>query len=480
MLSQEELQLVLKLEGNLRNAIQANEEKYRYYYQKLTVKDLGISTPPSMRWLKCILGWASAAVDCIEERIFFRGFYSPTNNPVIEKLNELYRLNDIEVQQRIVAKDMFITGSSYISVGVGGEGEAEVIQRAESPNEVYGDYNFRKRELDNALKVVRMETHYAGTLWLPNVTIQLTKSLDADAQWTEVERDEHNLGRVTVVNAMNEADSLYRRGRTEISPSLRSHVDAGMRVILNTETSREFFASPLRAITGADKEDFMDEEGNPVGAWDMIASKIVVIPASEDGAPNPTMIQLPASNPENIMNLIEPFARLAAREIGVPPSYFGFESTNPSSADALNAADAKLLHRVAKRQPEIGRAWKLANEYAQLLLNGEVIEDWADTEAVFARPEAASPAASADRLTKLQATGVFDRLLPDFVYVELGFREVEILQLKQWLQQNAGQDLVKTLLATNANTAATETTSLPPTQPVTIKPVEPALTETGN
>lgn len=462
MLTLEEAFLINRLDKQRMKAVISNEEKYKYYYQHLMVKDLGISTPPRLAGLNCTLGWAATSVDVIEERIKFTGFYSPTNQPEIEQLNKLLRENDVEVIQRAFLKDALITGTSFLSIGVGsGEFEPAVIFRAESPNEMTGDYNFRTRILDNALKVVRVGADFIGTLWLPNETIQI-KKLEGSELWQEVERDTHNLGHVTVVTIINEQDSKYPRGRSEITPALRSHIDAGQRIILGTEISREFFSAPLRAIVGATPDMFLDEDGNPLNPWDLITGKFIALPAGEEGGATPSITQLPVSDPGQIMNLLEKFAVLAAREMGLAPSYLGFETVNPTSQDAMAFSDMKLLHKVYKRQPEVARAWKLASKYAQLLLNGKVMDGFEDVEATFMRAEAPSPAAAADRISKLFAAGVFDKELPDFIYRDLGFREVEILQLKQWLQNNAGADLVKSLLAQNT----------PPAQPAPVAPVQ--------
>lgn len=475
MLSAEELHLISKLEKKLNWHAANNQEDYRYYYQNVRTKDLGISTPPHLQGLNCILGWPSTAVDVIEERILYRGLYAPDNNPKIERLNKLARQNDIEVIQRGFHRDGFIVGTSYLSVGAGNteEGEAEVIFRGESPNEMYGDYDFRRRRLSNAIKILQVGEDYIGTLWLPNVTIQLSRK-GTGKSWVEESRDEHNLGVVTIVELIHEQDSTYPRGRSAISPAIRSHTDSGMRVLLGTEVAREFFAQPLRTLTGVTEDMFLNEDGESRDAWSLIVSKVLAMPPGEDGNPAPKMEQLAPSNPENIMNLLEKYAVLAAREIGVSPSYFGFETANPTSSDAMMFADAKLLHKVYKQQPEIGRVWKQANEFAQLILDGEIMEGWEDVEAVFMRPEAPSPAAAADRMSKLVASGVFERELPDFIYRELGFREVEILQLKQWLQNNAGADLIKTLLTQNA-----QPTPVVEDKPQPVEKVEQPVPEAG-
>lgn len=451
-LSLSELQLIESLEKNLRSCMASNSQKYKYYYGHLAVKDLGISTPARLRGLNTALGWGTSAVDVLEERMVFSGFYSPSED--VEHLNEQFRENFLAVNQKPIQKDSLITGASYISIAPGNRdlGETEIMYRPESPSHIYGEYNSRTMKLNNALKMVRSGDVVKAVLWLPYATIELIKDLKLN-KWFEVDRDEHNLGFVPVVQVSNNADSMYPRGRSEITQALRGFIDSGMRTLLGTEVAREFFARPLRAMVGADQGDFIDADGVPTNPYNVKAGGLLNVPYNSQDALLPSLIQLPPSNPENILNLLEPLARLAAREIGVPPSYFGFETVNPSSADAINEADKKLVNKVYSRLPEQKKAWKQAFEYGEIIRTGELtFEDWVNVEAVYERPETPTPAAAADRITKMISSGVFSQNLPDFVYRELGLKELEILQLKEFLQNNEGNALINSLIEQNTET----------------------------
>lgn len=456
MLSLTELQLIERLELQLRRVIPRNEMKYKYVYGHLQVKDLGVTTPPRLKGINSVLGWGSSAVDVLAERIQFRGFYSPNDN--VDELNVQFRENELESEQRAVTKDSLATGVSFITAGIGDQdlGEPEIIYTPESPNFVTGDYHHKGKKFLNALKLVNKENHTEAVLYLPYATITLIREKGRNKSWFEVDRDEHNLGFVPVTPVRNNWDSKYVWGRSEISRPLRGHIESGMRVILGTELASAFFAVPFRVLSGSNPGDFSNEDGTLKNVWDLVAGNVAQLPYNSVQDVMPTLTQLPASNPENIMNLIESFGRLAAREIGVPPSYFGFETSNPSSADAIIESDKKLITKTKTRIPEFKRAWKEAFRQGQLLAGKPLPEDWDQVQATFMRPETPTPAAAADRISKLNAAGVFEKPLPDFVYRELNFDETEIMQLKKFISDQQGNSLIQGLLNQNGAAATTE------------------------
>lgn len=451
-LDAETLALVERLETERKHYAAKNLVSFDYYYGNLRVEDLNISTPLSLRHLRNTLGWAEMAVNSLAERLTFEGCYSATNEELANRLNQFYRENEIAAIQRAVLKASMTTGTSYISVGTGdtSKGESAILIRSESPNSMVGDFNERTLQLDNALKIVKQGNDLIGTLWLPNETIYLTKPNNGTDKWREFgKRDVHNLGRVTVVRVRNNYDNEYPNGRTEITKSLRSLIMSAMRTLVAVETSREFFAMPLRAIVGADASDFLAEDGTPIDISASLSSGVLGLPYNAQDEIVPQIIQLAPSNPENIMNLLNGYAVLAAREVGLPASAFSFDTLNPASADAINEADKKLIKKAEDRMPEIARAWKQAMSFAVLLTDGEIPEDWTDVETIFRPVETVSRAQEADAMLKLNSMGLFDKPLPDLVYRKLGLKPVEITQLKEWFKTQQGNQLIESLLTQN-------------------------------
>jgi len=454
-LSFDEASLINKLESKLKKKVWKNLDNYNYYDGRLKVKDLGVSIPKRLKNLDDVLGWASAPVDTLTERVQFDSWYSANIDDDQDLINDLiaqYKMNNVDLEQQKVAKDSFITGHSYISVGVGDTtiGEPPIIYMAESPNEVYGDFNLRTKRLDNALKKVKSEKGWIGALYLPDQTIYIAKGNNS-SMWVETDRQVHDLGFIPIVPVINNPDTNNLRGRSEITKPLKSVIDSGMRILLLAEVGNAYYALPQFFLLGADASSYYDADGNPTTYMDWLAGKIKVLPADSNGQ-SPQMTQVAANDAGNILDQLTIYATLAAREIGLPPSYFGFDTVNPSSADAIQLADERVITKANNRIKHQKQAWKQAFAYGQIMLNGDLPDSWLNIEPVFIDPATPTPAATADRLSKLQALGVFDKDLPQWVYKELGLTDMEIAQTKDFIQKSQGNQLINTLLTQNPST----------------------------
>lgn len=454
MLNVKETVEVEKLEAQLQRAKNSNYKKNKYYYQKNRIKDLGINTPDSLKGLQIQLGWCKMAVDTVAERINWRGYYNPEVsdtelNETSEWLNGIYKDNFFESEQQLAHKDALITGTGFISVGSGDveNGEPEILWIAENSSTITLRYDKRKREVLSAFKFLPGEEKAddRAILWLPDETVELGRNRAED--WIEVERDEHGAGVVGVVPIFNNSDSKYVFGRSEITRSLRELQDSAMRTLVNAEINREYYARPQRFLIGADPTDIelIDEHGNK--KIKTAAGEMIYLPpnTSQESTFLPTISEFSANSPSAVMEMVEPTARLAAREMGVPPSYMGFDSVNPTSADAINAAENALTKRADARIVQLKRTYKRLANVSMAYSNRSKPENWGIIDTIFERTETLTPSAAVDRGSKLKAIGVYEKVLPDYQYRELGMSDAEIVELKSYLRNSATTNLIDRL-----------------------------------
>jgi SAM-dependent methyltransferase len=143
--------------------------------------------------------------------------------------------------------------------------------------------------------------------------------------------------------------------------------------------------------------------------------------------------------------MIEKVARLAAREMGVPPSYLGFDSINPTSADAINAAESALIKRADERVRQLKRTYKKLGTVTLAVAGRERPENWNEIDSVFRNTQVVTPSASADRLSKNVAVGLYEKEYPDFVYRELGMSPAEIVEIKAIVRKNGNTNIINRL-----------------------------------
>jgi hypothetical protein len=437
-LTSDELGLIDALLKKLRMHDTKNGELERYYEGKNRLKDLGISVPPTLRLLDTVVGWAGTAVDVLEERLDLEGYIGDNYG-----LNDIFRANDLDLEASMGHKDALIYGMGFVVVGKGAEGEPDPLITIESPKKMTALFDLRTRRLSAALLVNRDSTNqaYAGSLYLPDQTIFLVFE---KGKAYEVSRDIHNLGRVPVSPLVNNPRSGDPDGRSEITRAVRSYTDSAMRTMLGAEVAREFYSSPQRFILGAKEDIFMDSDGNPLNPWSVIQGRVLGVPYNDDDNVMPQVGQFSANSPSPYFEQVRQYAQLLAAETAVPASYLGFQTDNPSSADAIRQMEARLVKRAERRQRQFGKTWAEVAKLALLVRDGELPADAQNIRAVWRDASTPTRAAAADEAVKLIQSGV---LLPDseVTYNRIGLSDSDKQVLKAEKTANQAQTFVANL-----------------------------------
>jgi hypothetical protein len=422
-LSQDEKRLVEHLVDKLNSHDYKNYLLELYYEGKNKLKDLRIAIPPQLTTVETVVGWAGTAVDVLEERLDFEGYYGGDQFG----LNDIYRANELDLESGLGHKDSLVFGTGFVVVGKGADGEPDPLITIESPKKMTVHYDMRTRRISAALLMNRSPEGFpiSGSLYLPNETITLEY---INRMWVDVARDAHNLGRVPVSPLINNPRSGDPYGRSEITPAVRSYTDSAMRTLLGAEVAREFYSAPQRYALGASEEAFTDADGNPLNPWNVTMGRLLALPANEDGN-MPQVGQFPANDPRPYFDQIRSYAQLMAAETAIPASYLGFQTDNPSSADAIRQMEARLVKRAERRQKQFGRTWTEVAKLALLVRDGEIPAEASNIRPIWRDASTPTRAAAADEAVKLIAAGV---LIPDseIVYNRIGLSDSDKAQLR--------------------------------------------------
>ena len=416
-----------------------NWEKERYYDGRNRLKDLHISIPPQLTSVDTVVGWPGTTVQVLEERLDFEGYMGPDSLG----LNEIFRANELDSESSLGHLDALIYGTGFVVVGSGGPGEANPLITIESPKRMTALYDMRSRRVIAALAIAeppgniwdKVGMKYAlqeGTLYLPNETVQL-KFIDGTPMAED--RDIHNLGRVPVARFINQPRSGDPDGRSEITRAVRSYTDSAMRTLLGAEVAREFYSAPQRYVLGADEENFMDSDGNNLNPWSVIQGRLLALPYNETENVMPQIGQFQANSTTPYFEQVRAYAQMLAAETAIPPSYLGFQTDNPSSADAIRQMEARLVKRAERRQQQFGRTWMEVARLALLVRDGVLPDEIANVRPIWRDASTPTRAAAADEAVKLISAGV---LLPDseITYNRIGLSDSDKEMLKL---EKAGQ-----------------------------------------
>ncbi|MDQ0793565.1 phage portal protein [Streptomyces sp. B1I3] len=407
--SEDELELIEEMLSRLTKYVPKNRVAEAYYEGRNRIQHLNISIPPHLQSIETVVGWAGTAVDVLDERLEWQGWTANDGNDF--GLADIYSENALDVDSGLGHLDALIYGTAFVVVGAGYEGEPSPLITIESAKNMTGIWDTRMRRLAAALAVNAWHEGNAVevTLYMPYANIVLA---NLKGVWRVVDRDDHNLGRVTVAQMFNRPRASRQGGRSEISRAIRSYVDTGVRTMLGMEINREFYSVPQRYMLGADMSMFEGADGQPLTGWEVVAGRMLAIndPLDDNDEPDPSrrveVGQFTAASPAPYLEQVRGLSQMVAAEAALPASYFGFVTANPSSADAIRQEEARLIKRAERRQKMFGHSWMEVGKLALLVRDGEIPEDFKNVSIKWRDAATPTRSAAADEAVKLISAGV--------------------------------------------------------------------------
>ena len=438
-LSAEESAAAVELADALGRYNVKNFRANAYYEARHALGTPGFTIPQSVAdRLAPVCGAPGTVVDVLDERLDLLG-WDEVNDAGLDDLglSEVFDGNELDSEASLVHLDALIFGISFVRVGSGDDGLPLVTMH--SPTMTTGMRDPATRRLRSAWTTLEATEDGVsrGILDLPDVSIEVASR--PGGRWFVVDRDEHGMGRVPVVQLVNKPRTSRPGGQSEITPAIRSLTEDMMRAALGMNVNTMFYSIPQLMILGRGPDAFKDRNGNVVPGWKILAGHALAIAKDADGDA-PTVHQLQVASPAPFIEQLREFRMQVASEAGMPLDYFGIQSANPSSADAIDRGETRLVKRAERRQTAFGRAWLEVARLALLVRDGEIPSDFARRVSVDWMPaKTPTRAATADEVTKLVGAGV---LRPDSEIVRkrlsLSRAEQRILDLEQRRAVGAG------------------------------------------
>lgn len=414
-----------------------------YYNGEQQMTTLGISLPPELEGLRTVLGWPRLAVDPLHERLDVDGFRFPDADDADQGMWEIWQRNDLDTEAPMGWLDALIFGTSYIMVGTDDDSDVPLVT-VESPMNMSVRWDPRRRTVRSAVQVYSDEDGRSyATLALPDQTIDLASN--ERGEWEISNRDQHRLGAVPVLRMANRSRVHDRRGRSEITPELRTVTDAAIRALLRMEVGAEFFSTPQRYAIGASMQDFQDADGNMMSAWETYIGRYLMMERDEEGNA-PVVGQFAPSDPSAHTKVLDKYAELAASIMGLDGSYLGMSTDNPASADAIRMTTDRLVQKAKRKQRGFESAIEGAMRFALAFQQGEVPDSAQMIETLWRAPEIPTPGATSDAICKQIETGY----LPadsDVAGAKLGYTVVERRQVAADRKRAQADQSAQALLA---------------------------------
>lgn len=345
-----------------------------------------------------VLNWGRIVADAYENRLDVEGFRFAGNSSGDKDLWALWQANDLDEQSQQAHLDSVALSRAYVLVGSADSLDDPPVVTVESPLQVFAKRDPRTRRVTAAVK--RWDEGDEGTsqerhamLYLPNSTRHLIHGKDG---WVVTGRvDAHELGRVPVVPLVNRPRILRPDGVSEFH-DVMPLADAANKMATDMMVSGEYHSMPRRWASGLTEKDFKDEQGNDLSPWSRDAGTLWA--TSNDKA---TFGQFTESDLAVFHNTIKFLAQVTSQIAALPPHYMGFNSDNPTSADAIRSSETQLVKRVERKQTYLGGAWEDVMRLVLRFQSGAWSEEAGSLETVWRDPSTPTVAQKADAAVKL-------------------------------------------------------------------------------
>lgn len=396
----DELSIVRRLFATWAARLPKTLKRSLYYDAEQKFRDLGIALPPQLRNAKFYLSWASMAVRRPALRSQFDGLRLPGSDDPFE-LGEILDANDfaLEFQQSVVSA--YKHSCSFITVGKGDIGEAPAQIIGHSAETAAGLWDRRKRRMEAMLTITDTDQRGNPTefnVYLPDVVLVCSR---ASGRWA-AERISNITGRVLGVVVRNDPQLTRPFGRSRLSNSVMSLNDMAVRAFVRMEGNAEFYSTPQLAILGISDDAFAG--ASPESAkFKLAMDRLLALTKDEDGD-KPELKQLQQATMTPHSDMLRTVAMAFSGETGLSPSSLGVLHDNPSSAEAIRAAEHELLIDVHYQNKFVlSSAVKQVAALAVMVRDGlsEPPDEMWKLSARFVDPEFRSLGAEADALTKL-------------------------------------------------------------------------------
>lgn len=372
----------------------------RFREGEARIEHLGMAIPPEMRRFMVYINWIDTLVTSHTDRQQVRSIVLPGEENTDPDLRAIWDGSNMDSQLSMFSDDSWTFGRAFFSIGTNEEDESRPLVRAESPLEMAAKVDVRRQMMTAAARFYKdADGVSCAVLYQPDVTVWVERK---NGKWTEVDRDEHDLGVVPVIMHLHRRRSGRWVGKPGIN-ILIPLVESVTRTMTNMQFGLEATGNPRMWMTGVSAGDFVDKDGKPVPKFEAYWNAIHTL--TKEGA---KVGQLTAADLKNFETAVNVNGKLAASLTKLPPDYFGLTTSNPSTEGAIRGNEARLIRSVEAFNAQVGDplGWTMA--LALRMASGDVVRgnrvkiDYFDpaTPTIAQRMDAVVKAKSAEILSQ--------------------------------------------------------------------------------
>lgn len=437
MADDEELAELATLDRELAKGRKKVERSDKYYEgeQPLRYMAPALEAEVGSRITQIVVNFPRIAVEAYDHRLDVEGFRCPTK-ALDKRVHEWVKSTDFAELSQLGIQDSLALGRSFGILGSGEDPDNDPpVLTIESPRDVAVRRDPKTRTIRSGLKRWQEDDKSSwAQLYLPDATVTFEKK---GRGWAEVERDEHDVGEVLVVPLVNYPRTSRPDGRSEIHDIIPL-ADATNIIATNMMISADFHAMPRRWALGFEKEDFLDEFGKRISAWEQVAGRVW---ASSKGPKEAQLGQFDEASLENFHNTIRLLAQLIGQLLALPAHYVNFTTDNPPSAEGVKASESRTIKRAERKQGNLSVPFKTIVRLADRIATGRWDPKSRLIETQWRDPSTPTRAQAADAAVKLVGQG--KPVIPrEQAWEDLGYTDEQKQRMRDWFAEEARTALV--------------------------------------
>lgn len=408
-LSEDETGTLNVLAKQLKDKSWHNRKRSDLYDGKSALRQVGTIIPPQYHRLGLALGWTAKGVDGLARRCTLDDMVWANGDLDSLGYSELRDSNFLMSELSQGRTDSLMHGVSYLITTQGGEDEPQALIHTKDALNATGEWNNRKRRLDNLLSVTSREANKITgfVLYLDGETVNADL---VDGKW-QVDRSEHPW-HVPADPLVYKPRTSKRMGRSRITRAAISHQYAALRELVRLEAHMDVFTIPQLILLGANEAMFKNADGSFKASWQIALGRALAIP-DDDDAPagsdgRADVKHITAQSPAPHLADLNALAKLEAREYDLPDSDFAMtDFANPTGAESYTASRENLIAEAEGATDDWSVPIRNAVSRALAIQNGvsEIPPEWASIDTKWRSPMYLSKAAEADAGAKQVSAG---------------------------------------------------------------------------
>lgn len=337
-LSGEETALFNLLLATWGRHLNSNIRNEAYYRGKVKPVSADPQMPDALRHLDIVSGWGGKCVDVLASRSVLTGFGGDDSAGLESALGgiDMTTLYDQAVTSEL------IDSCSFLTVSRGRNGEPDALVSAHSALDAAAIWDERKKRIKAGICVIDIDENEAGERvpsWVNMYTDEYTYSCRREGEAWTAEKVPNPLGRPLMEPLRYRPTLTQPFGRSRITRTVRSLIDRAMCVAARTEITATFYTWPMRYLLGVDKKTAETMAKRKV---EMYADSMLLVTPNKNGD-TPQLGQLSQMTMQPHLDHLEMLGKQFASEACIPLDEIGIVFDNPSSADALYAAQQRLV-----------------------------------------------------------------------------------------------------------------------------------------